>query len=242
MKKLFFISLAVIGLTLSSCGKDDPKPGPQPIPNDVVDLGLPSGTLWATHNVGASTKTEMGGYYIFGGTKAISTAFKYPDDYPYAKLENDKIVWTKYTTNSESTLEPGDDPATVIMGKGYSTPTLEQVKELCNNTKVETAISGTVKGIRLTSTVTGYTDKSIFVPCSSWWMVGKTGAKYNDTATMQTIGHYMTSELYSKDGEVNGTAVFTWTFDYSKGGAINAGGGGPSREMYAHVCRAVYKK
>lgn len=34
--------------------------------HDYVDLGLPSGTLWATMNVGASSETEYGNYYKYG--------------------------------------------------------------------------------------------------------------------------------------------------------------------------------
>ncbi|MBQ9475549.1 MAG: hypothetical protein IJU69_04760 [Bacteroidales bacterium] len=242
MKKLFFISLAVIGLTLSSCGKSDPQPGPQPIPNDVVDLGLPSGTLWATHNVGATKKSDKGGYFVFGTTSAVSADFKYPDDYKYAKLENDKIVWTKYNTqDAKDFLDEADDAATVIMGKGFRTPTLEQVKELRYNTKAEVTTADGVKGIRLTSTIEGYTDKTIFLPVTSYWFVSKDDTKYNDVAQMQTLGTYMTSNVYKKDGEVDGNYYYDWSFDCSKTGAINAGAA-PVREKYAKPIRAVYKK
>ena len=39
--------------------------------HEYVDLDLPSGTLWATMNVGATSPTEVGGYYMYGhGTEA----------------------------------------------------------------------------------------------------------------------------------------------------------------------------
>lgn len=34
-----------------------------------VDLGLPSGTLWATCNLGASSPEEYGEYYMWGSVK-----------------------------------------------------------------------------------------------------------------------------------------------------------------------------
>ena len=35
---------------------------------DYVDLGLPSGTLWATMNVGASKPSDYGLYFQWGDT------------------------------------------------------------------------------------------------------------------------------------------------------------------------------
>ena len=34
--------------------------------HDYVDLGLPSGTLWATYNVGATKPEEFGDYFAWG--------------------------------------------------------------------------------------------------------------------------------------------------------------------------------
>ena len=38
--------------------------------HEYVDFGLPSGTLWATMNVGASSETGTGTFYKFGETTA----------------------------------------------------------------------------------------------------------------------------------------------------------------------------
>ena len=37
--------------------------------HEYVDLGLPSGTLWATCNVGASKPEDYGDYFAWGETK-----------------------------------------------------------------------------------------------------------------------------------------------------------------------------
>ncbi len=47
----------------------DTTPDPQPDGHDYVDLGLPSGTLWATCNVGASSPEEYGDYFAWGETE-----------------------------------------------------------------------------------------------------------------------------------------------------------------------------
>jgi len=49
-----------------------------------VDLGLPSGTLWATMNVGATSETDYGNYYMYGmGSKTYDST-----DTPYAGTED----------------------------------------------------------------------------------------------------------------------------------------------------------
>ena len=37
--------------------------------HEWVDLGLPSGTLWATMNIGASSPEEYGDYFAWGETQ-----------------------------------------------------------------------------------------------------------------------------------------------------------------------------
>ena len=40
--------------------------------HDYVDLGLPSDTLWATVNIGASESSQLGGFYAWGETTTKS--------------------------------------------------------------------------------------------------------------------------------------------------------------------------
>ena len=66
---LYSIGLAIALLTLSSF-TDDPGNAKNKINgHEYVDLGLPSGTKWATCNVGAKNPWEYGGYYAWGETK-----------------------------------------------------------------------------------------------------------------------------------------------------------------------------
>ena len=41
---------------------------PLPAPPEMVDLGLPSGTLWATCNIGAYCPEDYGDYFAWGET------------------------------------------------------------------------------------------------------------------------------------------------------------------------------
>ena len=127
-----------------------------------IDLGLTSGTLWATCNVGTSSPEGIGKYYAWGET---STKSSYEDDnYKY---------WNGYITkyNSEDKLVellPEDDAATANWNSKWQTPSKEQFEELLNETKTEYDEVNGVPGIRITSY---YDDtRSIFLPYTGIYM------------------------------------------------------------------------
>lgn len=109
--------------------------------HEYVDLGLPSGTLWATCNVGASKPEQYGDYFAWGETKPKATydwkTYKYCNNGDFEQL-------TKYCSKFEygyhgftdnlTVLQPQDDAATTNWGSGWCTPTKEQWKELEENT------------------------------------------------------------------------------------------------------------
>lgn len=76
LKTLLFCSLLAIGFV--SCGgddNDDNENGSGSTSTEIinghkfVNLGLPSGTLWAETNVGAKSKSDIGEYYAWGNWK-----------------------------------------------------------------------------------------------------------------------------------------------------------------------------
>lgn len=138
--------------------------------HEYVDLGLPSGTLWATCNVGASSPENYGSYFSWGETTTKNT-YNW-DTYKYANGAYDKL--TKYCsmsgfgnngfTDNLTTLQAGDDPATANWGSGWRTPTQAEWNELLNNTtNIRTTQNG-VNGRRFTGT----NGNSIFLPAAGF--------------------------------------------------------------------------
>lgn len=102
-----------------------------------VDLGLPSGTLWATMDVGANSENQNGIYFRWGETVGRNGMNRYKFYSAQGKI-------TKYCVESEfgdngfvdnlTTLELMDDAANVIWGGDWHIPSDEQFQELINNT------------------------------------------------------------------------------------------------------------
>lgn len=168
-----------------------------PINNQsYVDLGLPSGTLWATTNIGASNITDVGDYYSWGELEPTDDGDW--EDYDFAG-EGTYVV-TKYnSTDNITVLEPEDDISNVILGGGWKTATLEQIIELNENTTGEFVTnyqsSGT-NGLLLTSTINGNT---IFFPAEGY--ITDTSHVQSDTTRYWTgdinIGNESNAKSYS---------------------------------------------
>lgn len=137
--------------------------------HNYVDLGLPSGILWATCNVGAASPEDYGDHFAWGET-TVKTTYGW-NDYKYC-VGGDYDQLTKYCnrrdlgyngfTDTLSLLQPEDDAATVNWGDGWCTPTKEQWEELVNNTTSKWVIWKGVNGRLLTGT----NGKTIFLPAA----------------------------------------------------------------------------
>lgn len=134
--------------------------------HDYVDLGLPSGTLWATCNVGATKAEEYGDYFAWGETES-KDMFSW-NTYKWCN-GNDETM-TKYCTSSsygvvdnKRTLELSDDVAYAKWGGNWRMPTKSELDELKNSAYtiwIVTTKNG-VSGCKVTSKLNGY---SIFLP------------------------------------------------------------------------------
>lgn len=113
--------------------------------NEYVDLGLPSGLLWAKCNIGANSEEEVGLYFQWGDTQGYTAkqvgdgeglkAFTW-DDYKFS-IDGSSSNFSKYNdSDSKTVLDPEDDAAHVIMGGNWRMPTFEEYKELCLNTDI----------------------------------------------------------------------------------------------------------
>ncbi|MBP3763851.1 MAG: hypothetical protein J6I49_08265 [Bacteroidales bacterium] len=182
MKKTFkLLALVAMGaaLAMTACGKDDDDKNDNPGGGsgsgggsetaEWVDMGLPSGLLWATCNVGASAPEEYGDYYAWGeiATKSVY----YWSTYKYCNGDYDQL--TKYCTNSGwgyngftddlTTLQASDDVATAKLGNGARIPTREEWNELIDNTTSEWTTQNGKYGRKLTSKTNG---RSLFLPAA----------------------------------------------------------------------------
>ena len=132
-----------------------------------VDLGLPSGTLWADRNVGADSPEDYGDYFAWGETEPKST-YNW-STYKWCQGSNDTM--TKYCTKSDygtvdnkTVLDLEDDAAYVNMGKDWRMPTVTQMSELKSKcTWTWTTQNGT-NGYK----VTGPNGNSIFLPAAGY--------------------------------------------------------------------------
>ena len=128
----------------------------------LIDLGLPSGTLWADRNVGADAPEAAGDYFRWGETVPFTED---SDEYEYRDL-GESIVGTEY------------DAATVNLGEQYKMPTHEQQKELLKCCTWEWTTLNGVKGMK----ITGPNGNHIFFPAS--------GYRDSSSGTLSSVGSY----------------------------------------------------
>ena len=155
--------------------------------HDYVDLGLPSGTLWATENIKDAEGKDL--YFAWGETRG------------YTKEQVEKHGWYKelrwklikyIKTDGLIVLEPKDDAAIVNWSEEWRTPTEDQFNELKAKTNHEwTEIDG-VRGIKFTSTIEGYTDKFLFFPATGL-------AKKGKVTELNTVVCYWANSLFEPD-------------------------------------------
>ena len=154
--------------------------------NDYVDLGLPSGLLWATCNVGANAPEEYGDYFAWGETMP-KDVYKW-DTYQYG----DGSTFTKYSgSDGLTTLLPEDDAATANWGSSWRMPTVEDWEELYNNTTVTWTTQNGVNG----QLFTGSNGNSLFLPAA--------GYRYlSDLYDAGSSGYYWSSSLVTDNPDV----------------------------------------
>ena len=167
MKKVFLLLAIALPFVFNS-GKDD-KDEPFPDNHEYVDLGLPSGTLWATCNIGADSPEESGDYFAWGETTPKD--YYQWNSYKWHSSDNNNRfeALTKYwvgedygTPDGKRELDPEDDAATVNWGPGWRMPTLGQLQELVSECEWQWVEQKGVYGRLLT----GPNGKTLFLPAA----------------------------------------------------------------------------
>ena len=142
--------------------------------HQYVDLGLPSGTMWATMNVGATTPEEYGSYFSWGET-TVKTTY-YTENYTYS--------------DNPATLPASVDAATANWGEGWRMPTKEEMQELIDNCEHTWTEQNGVYGL----VISGTNGNSIFLPAA--------GSNYADAPSgAEANGLYWSNTIREEDNE-----------------------------------------
>ncbi len=169
-----------------------------------VDLGLPSGLLWATSNVGADSPEQTGLYFAWGETEGF-TAEQIKAGERYFEYKTSNIRSFKHNLTLER------DAAHACMGGKWRMPTREEIQELIDNctTKFILNHNGTgVKGFLFTSKTNG---KSIFFPATGnsddclVLLAGYLGNYWTATLASETSSHSLC--LF---GTAKGVSDYEW--------------------------------
>lgn len=144
-----------------------------------VNLGLPSGTLWAACNVGATNPEDFGDYFSWGETKVSNGDYKEQN---------------KYKPEGLHELELVDDAAYVNLGPDWRMPSKMQFDELLNPiyTTTKWTTHNGVKGLKISSKRAGYEGNSIFLPAAG---VIVYGGSINDAGE---CGKYWSRTLHNE--------------------------------------------
>ncbi len=145
-------------------------------PSTYVDLGLPSGTLWATCNIGATNPEDYGDYFAWGETEGyndgktnfgVSTYKWFEGPYKTTKYCTESSWGYNGFTDDKTELDLEDDAAYVNWGPAWRMPSEEQFQELINSsyTTTEWTTQNGVNGRKITSKTNG---NSIFLPAAGY--------------------------------------------------------------------------
>ena len=198
--KIFIGVVLFAAVTMFAAGCEEDNAEPTNVSDSTateywVDLGLPSGLLWATRNVGASSPEDYGGYFAWGETTPKS-------DYSWEtyRYANGNHAITKYCNKSgygyngfidNRTSLTNDDDAASVNVTGSRMPTHDEWVELVNNTTSQwTSVNG-ING-RVFTAPNGNT---LFLPAA--------GARWDDeTRGVGYRGYYWSSSLSSLYGGI----------------------------------------
>lgn len=171
-------------LALALCGASIYAQTPSDV--ETVDLGLPSGTLWANMNLGATSVTEYGNYFSWGETSIREDEYFSQETYPLYKVTQSSYIdpdgftvtetkkgYVKYVREPDAStcgydgfydnkyeLESVDDAASVLWGDSWKLPTEAQWKELVSECTWQTVTLNGTNGYK----VVGKNNKYIFLP------------------------------------------------------------------------------
>ena len=217
---------AACACVICSCKDDEDDGSGGSDTKEYVDLGLPSGTLWATCNIGASSPEKYGSYFSWGETEFDS---KYREEvnsqgtviwsgyvytwgtYTYSYTTEKSTTMTKYCTEGKlgkegftddlTELDASDDVATAKWGSEWQMPSQAQFQELINsnNTTTTWTQQSGVNGRLIKSKKNG---NSIFLPAAG----NKESKLLNDQGAK---GYYWSRSLGTSSSDGSGLYFYS---------------------------------
>ena len=201
--------------------------------HEYVDLGLPSGTLWAKCNVGATTETDYGMYFQWGDTQGYTLSqvgvetgkkgFAWAD-YKYGTYDSSDTTnygMTKYNvTDGKMSLDITDDAARVNMGGEWTMPTDTQISEL-----ITLSHSVVTKNSVVGMEFTGTNGNTLFVPFSgiahdgSVDNIGGEGYVWSSSLSSSVYGAFDLNGNVKPDAGLDDTPRY---FDFSVRGVVSS--------------------
>ena len=173
---------------------------------EYVDLGLPSGNLWATCNLGASAPEAYGDYYAWG---EVEPKQEYTNsNHKWYKEGAPSLGFTKYNNeDGKLSLEDEDDAVIQKLGNGWRTPTLADFRELTNQkyTTIEKTTLNGVAGYQITSK---RNKKSIFIPFAGF---RNDKPQTREISSDETVAVCMTNQR-----RIDNQVFNCWTFAFEQ--------------------------
>ena len=199
MKKTLFLFACMTLAFMTSCENKNNEPTlNEENGHEWVDLGLPSGTKWATCNIGASQPHNYGNYYAWGETTTKSS-YTAENSHTYEVSMNDISGNANY------------DAARANWGSTWRMPTWAEMDELRDNCTWTWTTQNGVYGME----VTGSNGNSIFLPAAGYCVgtscsnVGEYGC-YCSSTPYESNNNHGAYNLYFNSGGRN----VNWGFRY----------------------------
>lgn len=171
--------------------------------HECIDLGLPSGTLWATCNLGSDTRYDYGDFYSWGETRD-KTFFQWTN---YKYCNGKRYTINKYNTDTTfgpvidtlTRLSPSDDAVTQNWGKNWCMPSNKQIRELIDCCEIGTTV---INGQHYCKII-GPNKQQLLLPYTGWKLKDK--HKYADSTLV-----IWSRDLRIDKSEMAYAFLFTW--------------------------------
>lgn len=158
-----------------------------------VDLGLPSGTKWATCNIGAKSPEEAGDYFAWGEPRA-KTSYESKNSLTYNK--NSSLLQSEGVIDTISVLNKEYDAAQINWETPWKIPSKEDIEELKKECNWTWGTIGKINGFK----VSGPNGKSVFLPAAGY----NSGENISDAS----------GSLYSERGHYWGATMIGTYYGY----------------------------